>query len=115
MGVIPKWLAIETLSEAANDIGVPDTVAAMVGWIFKFIIRLWDEPVIREWRKTQEELRAKRIGLNTYTKEYEFAVAAQVRRTVYSVRRSLKRIRKCSDKRDVGITPSGRFNTSRLN
>lgn len=82
----------ELLVQAAVDTGIPRTVGEYLGWLIRFALRLWDEPIVREWESTRAELKEKGIYSTTYTKEYEYALAKRTGRNVFSVRRSLKRI-----------------------
>jgi len=83
----------ERLVRAALKTGIPKTFGDYLGWIIKFLLYLWDEPVRQEWNATQSELRARGIENSAYTKEYEYALAQKTGRNVYSIRRSLERIR----------------------
>jgi hypothetical protein len=87
----------ELLVRAAVDTGVPKTFGDYLGWIIKFILYLWDEPVREEWNATQSELRSNGIENSAYTKDYEYALVQRTGRNVYSIRRSLKRIRAKKD------------------
>ena len=113
---IKEWIA-----ESAHDVPVPETKAHLFGWMIRFLYRLWDTPVVREWQLTQRELLASGVFANTYNKEYEYAVAAKVGRNVYSVRRSLERTRKLHSGSAIRVpVPASqpkpdRFNSGRLN
>ena len=88
----------ELIVEAANDVGVPKTTPELLSWIVRFFLRLWDEPALREWRANRKELLANWRGAGqpniTQTEQFQYDLYCKLERNVYSIRRSLDRLRK---------------------
>lgn len=68
----------------------------MLGWIIDFVLRLWDEPVLRECLASREVLE-KREGSAylwiAYSQEFYEALSRKLGRDSGSIRRSMKRLR----------------------
>jgi len=84
----------ELVAEAANDCGVPKTVAEMVGWIFRCAFRFYDEPILRVLQDDAAE--RKKAGIPSravvLTKESLYDISKRTGRNIYSIKRSIKRL-----------------------
>jgi hypothetical protein len=89
-------MKIQNVYEIFDDVQHPKTKDDLPRWIMDVAIRFWDEPVLEALRKTLQSLKRSgtpyRTGALILFKQGQYDLARMVRRDVFSVRRSVKRL-----------------------